>query len=54
MLGERAFEVTWGKLKLIANCGEQSVKVDNVPSHEPLWSNGAPGTPWSVNWWLTP
>jgi len=27
--------------------------VDDVPSSEPLWSNGATGTPWSVNWWLT-
>src|SRR4051812_2729167 len=53
MLGERAFEVTWGKLKLIANCGDTSVTVDDVPSGAPLWSNGAPGTPWSVNWWLT-
>jgi 1,4-alpha-glucan branching enzyme len=57
MLGERAFEVTWessgGKLKLIANCGELSVKLDAVPGEEPIWSNGAPGTPWSVNWWLT-
>jgi len=54
MLGERAFEVTWGKLKLVANCGDQSVKVADVPASEPIWSNGVPGTPWSVNWWLTP
>ncbi|HET7670009.1 MAG TPA: malto-oligosyltrehalose trehalohydrolase [Burkholderiales bacterium] len=53
MLGERAFEVTWDKLTLIANCGDQSVVVKDVPKDEPLWSNGAPGTPWSVNWWLT-
>jgi malto-oligosyltrehalose trehalohydrolase len=53
MLGERAFEVFWGNLILIANCGDQSVLVKDVPAGEPLWSNGAPGTPWSVNWWLT-
>ena len=53
MLGERAFEVTWDKLTLVANCGDQPVAVKDVPKAEPLWSNGAPGTPWSVNWWLT-
>jgi maltooligosyltrehalose trehalohydrolase len=51
MLGQRAFEVTWAKLLLIANCGDALVAVD-VPSEKPLWSNGAPGAPWSVNWWL--
>ena len=51
MLGERAFEVSWGKLLLVANCGEGLVPV-NVPSGKPLWTNGAPGAPWSVNWWL--
>jgi hypothetical protein len=52
MLGERAFEVTWGKLVLIANCGDQPVEVKDTPSAKPLWSNGAPGGPWTVNWWL--
>ena len=51
MLGERAFEVTWGRLLLIANCGEQNVAV-KAPAEKPLWSNGAPGAPWSVNWWI--
>ena len=52
MLGERAFEVTWGKLVLIANCSDAPVQVDGKPSAKPLWSNGAPGGAWSVNWWL--
>jgi len=51
MLGERAFEVTWGRLLLVANCGDGLVPV-SVPSEKPLWTNGAPGAPWSVNWWL--
>jgi 1,4-alpha-glucan branching enzyme len=51
MLGERAFEVTWDKLTLIANCGDDAVGVDRFPSHRPLWSNGSPGAPWAVNWW---
>ena len=52
MLGERAFEVTWGKLALIANCGDEPVDVKDAPKEKPLWTNGAPGAPWSVNWWL--
>jgi maltooligosyltrehalose trehalohydrolase len=51
MLGERAFEVTWGGLTLIANCGDATVVVDSFPEKKPIWSNGAPGHPWSVNWW---
>jgi len=52
MLGERAFEVKWdGGLILIANCGDQKVDVKDAPRQAALWSNGAPGAPWSVNWW---
>ncbi|HUQ24042.1 MAG TPA: malto-oligosyltrehalose trehalohydrolase [Burkholderiales bacterium] len=51
MLGERAFEVTWGRLTLIANCGDDAVAIEAVPPGAPLWSNGAPGAPWTVNWW---
>ncbi|MEA3192329.1 MAG: maltooligosyltrehalose trehalohydrolase [Betaproteobacteria bacterium] len=51
MLGERAFEVTWDRLTLIANCGDDAVSINDVPSSEPLWSNGAPGGAWTVNWW---
>jgi 1,4-alpha-glucan branching enzyme len=52
MLAERAFEVKWNGLTLIANCGDQAVAVNDVPKQTPLWSNGTPGAPWSVNWWL--
>jgi len=51
MYGERAFKVSWGRLHLIANCADQAVEV-SAPATEPLWTNGAPGSPWSVNWWL--
>jgi maltooligosyltrehalose trehalohydrolase len=53
MLGERAFEVKWDALRLIANCGDQPVIVKDAPKDSPLWSNGKPGAPWSVNWWIT-
>jgi maltooligosyltrehalose trehalohydrolase len=52
MLGERAFEVKWDGLMLIANCGDQPLTVKDAPRDTPLWSNGKPGTPWSVNWWI--
>jgi maltooligosyltrehalose trehalohydrolase len=52
MLGERAFEVTWDGLTLIANCGDAKVAVKDVPAQAALWSNGRPGEPWSVNWWM--
>src|SRR5688572_7354591 len=51
MLGERAFEVKWDGLTLIANCGDQKVDVKDAPRQAALWSNGEPGAPWSVNWW---
>jgi len=51
MLGERAFEVKWSGLTLIANCGDQKVAVKDAPREAPLWSNGKPGEAWSVNWW---
>ena len=51
MLGERAFEVRWQGLILVANCGDAAVAVDSVPEKKPLWSNGMPGQPWTVNWW---
>jgi maltooligosyltrehalose trehalohydrolase len=49
MLGERAFEVTWGRLMLLANCGDAAVRVE-LPEGRTLWSNGTPGDPWSVHW----
>ncbi len=53
MLGERAFEVMWDGLTLIANCGDRKVEVKNSPREAPLWSNGKPGEPWSVTWWTS-
>jgi malto-oligosyltrehalose trehalohydrolase len=53
MLGERAFEVDWDGLTLIANCGDRPVQVNDIPQGKPLWSNGKPGDSWSVSWWLT-
>ncbi|HEX7053500.1 MAG TPA: malto-oligosyltrehalose trehalohydrolase [Burkholderiales bacterium] len=49
MLDERAFEVRWDRLVLLANCGERPVQVAPPPGRT-LWSNGAPGAPWSVLW----
>ncbi|MGE5640273.1 MAG: malto-oligosyltrehalose trehalohydrolase [Clostridia bacterium] len=50
MKGECAFEVTWGALRLRANCGDRAI--DMRGDKGTLWSNGAPGAPWSVNWSL--
>jgi maltooligosyltrehalose trehalohydrolase len=49
MLAERAFRVAWGPLCLIANCGDSPVESE-TPRGRTIWSNGAPGAPWSVNW----
>ncbi len=51
LLGERAFEVKWTGLTLIANCGDQKVAVKDAPREAALWSNGKPGEAWTVNWW---
>jgi maltooligosyltrehalose trehalohydrolase len=51
MLGERAFEVTWHRLTLIANLGDQAVEIKDAPAAKPLWGSGAVGAPWSVHWW---
>jgi maltooligosyltrehalose trehalohydrolase len=51
MLGERAFEVKWDGLTLIANCGDTPVVLSSFPRQSPFWSNGPPGAPWTVNWW---
>ena len=53
MLAERAFEVKWEGLTLVANCSDQAAAIKDAPKEKPLWSNGAPGAPWSVNWWLS-
>jgi len=52
MLGERAFEVAWDEgLALIANCGDAEIAIE-APQGRRIWSNGAVGAPWSVNWWV--
>ena len=53
MLGERAFEVSWDKLVLLANCGDAPVRIQDIPRGKPLWSNAPAGEPWSVDWWIT-
>ena len=53
MLAERAFEVSWGKLVLIANCSDEKIDVADLPKGTPLWSNAPAGEPWSVDWWVT-
>jgi maltooligosyltrehalose trehalohydrolase len=53
MLAERAFEVSWDKLVLIANCSDARIEVHELPKGSPLWSNAPAGEPWSVDWWIT-
>jgi hypothetical protein len=52
MLGERAFEVKWDGLALVANCSDAAIAVEAMPSGDVLWSNGKAGAPWSVEWRL--
>ena len=52
MLGQRAFEVKWDGLTLIANCGDQPIAVSDAPKEKLLWSNATSGAAWSVNWWI--
>jgi maltooligosyltrehalose trehalohydrolase len=56
MLTERAFEVTWGDLGLVANCGEQAIPVEVPQGARTLWGSPPNPTlqPWSVYWWTTP
>ena len=50
-VGQRAFEVAWDRLLLVANCGEEPVEAE-APAAAPFWSLDEPGEPWSVAWWL--
>jgi maltooligosyltrehalose trehalohydrolase len=52
MLGKRAFRVRWDGLCLVANCGDQTVRVQ-APAGRALWANGEPGQPWTVGWWIS-
>ena len=58
MLSQEAFEVSWtleggGELMLVANCGDARATISTSLEAKPIWSNGLPGNPWSVNWYLT-
>jgi maltooligosyltrehalose trehalohydrolase len=54
MLAERAFEVTWGSLTLLANFSDRSVELDAVPAGRALWGtlSGKRLEPWTASWWL--
>jgi hypothetical protein len=56
MLGERAFEVTWDGLKLVANCDDRAIQLDGLPAGRMLWGSISARTldPWSVGWWISP
>ena len=54
MLNERAFEVTWDGLMLLANFSDAAVGFDAPPRGRLLWGNGNGKRldPWTVSWWL--
>jgi 1,4-alpha-glucan branching enzyme len=52
MFGDRAFEVSWGRLRLVANCGEDVPEMIELPEAKPFFSIGEPGAAWSAAWWI--
>jgi hypothetical protein len=52
MLGERAFEVRWDRIALVANCGEAAVTPEAPPPRRKIWGDGDPGASWSAHWWV--
>ena len=55
MLGERAFEIAWeGGLTLLANCGEESIALEGIPSGRNLWNPLSEPSleAWTASWWL--
>jgi maltooligosyltrehalose trehalohydrolase len=54
MLGERAFEVNWDSLTLLANFSDSSIALDVPPRGRLLWgsSNARRIDPWTASWWL--
>jgi maltooligosyltrehalose trehalohydrolase len=56
MLGERAFEVTWDGLTLLANCGEHAIQLEKLPAGRTLWGSISANKldAWSVGWWISP
>jgi hypothetical protein len=41
--------VTWGRLALVANCGDAALRIA-APKGRSIYSSGGAGEPWSVNW----
>ena len=54
MLAERAFEVTWDTLTLLANLSDAPLPLEAEPRGRLLWGtpNGTRLDPWTVSWWL--
>jgi 1,4-alpha-glucan branching enzyme len=52
MLGERAFELRWDRIALVANCGEAAVTPEAPPPGRKIWGDGDPGASWSAHWWV--
>jgi malto-oligosyltrehalose trehalohydrolase len=54
MLGERAFQVSWEKLTLLANLSDAALEIDAAPSGRLIWgaANGTRLDPWTASWWL--
>jgi maltooligosyltrehalose trehalohydrolase len=54
MLGERAFEVTWDGLTLVANFSDAAIDIDALPAGRLVWGSlsGRTVDAWSVAWWL--
>jgi maltooligosyltrehalose trehalohydrolase len=54
MLGERAFEVKWDGLTLLANCSDRAVQVSSVPAGRAIWGGlaGKRLDSWTASWWL--
>jgi hypothetical protein len=54
MFGERAFEVTWDGLTLLANFSDASIELDAPPRGRQLWGalSGKRLDPWTASWWL--
>jgi hypothetical protein len=55
MLSERAFEVAWDKLLLLANFSDSALPADSPPPRgRLLWGNGNGSRldPWTASWWL--
>jgi maltooligosyltrehalose trehalohydrolase len=54
MLSERAFEVSWDKLTLLANLSDSALEIEAAPSGRLVWgtTHGKRLDPWTASWWL--